>query len=490
MSKFSGYTHFHISGCTSLHPSCGNIVCMDKKTLGSRIPPQDIDAEKALLGSIMLSPESIHDISDIVTPASFYYAKHRIIFAGMRDLSDKREPIDLVSVTNKLKDKKLYDSIGGAPYVSDILSSVPSSSNIRYYAEVVQKKYLLRKLISASNEVSDLGYSEHLELEEVLESAEKKIYEITNISSAGQKFTVLKDTIHEAWNRLERLHDGNNELRGVPTGIKPLDEKLSGLQKTDLIILAARPSVGKTSFALELARNAAFIHKVPVGVFSLEMGVEQLVDRMMAAEAKVDLWKLRTGRLSLEEDFERIRNSLDAFDKAPIMIDDQAANSINRMRSVIRRYNIENEKPLGLIIVDYLQLMSTSKNYDSMVNQVTEISRSLKALAKEFNLPVLALSQLSRAVEARGGRPRLSDLRDSGSIEQDADVVMFLHRETKEEDSFGSYDLDVLIEKHRNGPTGEIKLKFDAKKMSFSDVAGGFDDFSLPAMPDFDPSQF
>jgi replicative DNA helicase len=220
------------------------------------------------------------------------------------------------------------------------------------------------------------------------------------------------------------------------------------------------------------------------------MGVEQLVDRMMAAEAKVDLWKLRTGRLSLDEDFERIRNSLDRFNKAPILIDDQAANSISRMRSVIRRYNLEHDTPIGLIIVDYLQLMSTSKNYDSMVNQVTEISRSLKALAKEFNVPVLALSQLSRAVEARGGRPRLSDLRDSGSIEQDADVVMFLHRENKEEDTFGSYDLDVMIEKHRNGPTGEVKLKFDAKKMSFTDVAKGFDDFSFPAMPGFDPANF
>ena len=407
------------------------------------------------------------------------------------DLSAKKEPIDLVFVSTKLKEKKQFEAIGGASYLSDIISGVPSSSNIAYYAEIIRKKSILRNLISASNQVSDLGYSEEKDLEFVLEEAEKKIYNITNVSNTAQKFTALKDTLEPAWERIEKLHSESHILRGVPTGIALLDDKLSGLQKTDLIILAARPSVGKTSFALEIARNAALKHGVPVGLFSLEMGVEQLVDRMMSAEAKVDLWKLRTGRLSLDEDFDRIRNSLARFNDAPILIDDQAANSITRMRSVIRRYNLENDKPIGLVIIDYLQLISTSKNYDSMVNQVTEISRSLKALAKEFNVPVLALSQLSRAVEARGGRPRLSDLRDSGSIEQDADVVMFLHRENREEDNFGSYDLDVLIEKHRNGPTGEIKLKFDAKKLSFNGIAQGFsEDFAFPAMPDFDPNNF
>lgn len=464
---------------------------MDRKEkLEIRIPPQDLEAEKALLGSIMIAPESIYDIFDVISRDSFYAEKNKLIYEVMSELSARREPIDLVSVSNRLKEKKIYDSIGGGTYLSDLINSVPSSSNSTYYAEIIRKKFILRNLISAANHVGELGYNEHNPIEETLEEAEKKIYNITNISSNSQKFTALKDTIDSAWSRLERLHDNKGELRGVPTGIKPLDEKLSGLQKTDLIILAARPSVGKTSFALEIARNAAFKNNVPIGIFSLEMGTEQLVDRMMAAEAKVDLWKLRTGRLSLDEDFERIRNSLDSFNRAPILIDDQAANSITRMRSVVRRYNLENKDPIGLVIVDYLQLMSTNKNYDSMVNQVTEISRSLKALAKEFNVPVLALSQLSRAVEARGGRPRLSDLRDSGSIEQDADVVMFLHRENKEEDTFGSYDLEVLIEKHRNGPTGEIKLKFDAKKMSFTDVAGGFDDFTIPSMPVFNPEDF
>jgi replicative DNA helicase len=454
-----------------------------KQTLGGRIPPQDLDAEKALLGSIMLSPESVHDISEIISKDSFYSEKHRLLYENMLELSNRREPIDLVSVTHKLKEKKIFDSIGGTTYLSELLNSVPSSANIAYYAQIIRKKQILRNLISASNEISELGYSEQEELADTLEQAEKKIYSITSVTNGNQRFTSIKETLDEAWGRLERLHDNKHELRGVPTGIAPLDEKLSGLQKTDLIILAARPSVGKTSFALELARNAAMKSNVPVGVFSLEMGVEQLVDRMMAAEAKVDLWKLRTGRLSLDEDFERIKNSLDKFNKAPILIDDQAANSITRMRSVIRRYNVEHDAPIGLVIVDYLQLMSTSKNYDSMVNQVTEISRSLKALAKEFNVPVLALSQLSRAVEARGGRPRLSDLRDSGSIEQDADIVMFLHRENKEEDTFGSYDLDVLIEKHRNGPTGEIKLKFDAKKMSFTETTNSYDGLGVVNSP-------
>jgi replicative DNA helicase len=460
-----------------------------KQTLGARIPPQDLDAEKALLGSIMLSPESVHDVTDSISRDSFYSEKHKILYENMLDLSSRREPIDIVSVTHKLKEKKIFDSIGGSMYLTEILSSVPSSANIVYYAQIIRKKQILRNLISASNEISELGYSEQEELADTLENAEKKIYSITSVTNGNQKFTAIKDTLDEAWGRLERLHDNKHELRGVPTGIPLLDDKLSGLQKTDLIILAARPSVGKTSFALELARNAAMKSGVPTGIFSLEMGVEQLVDRMMAAEAKVDLWKLRTGRLSLDEDFERIKNSLDRFNKAPILIDDMAANSITRMRSVIRRYNIEHDTPIGLVIVDYLQLMSTSKNYDSMVSQVTEISRSLKALAKEFNVPVVALSQLSRAVEARGGRPRLSDLRDSGSIEQDADIVMFLHRENKEEDTFGSYDLDVLIEKHRNGPTGEIKLKFDAKKMSFTETTGGFDGLQL-APSTFSASDF
>ncbi len=307
-------------------------------------------------------------------------------------------------------------------------------------------------------------------MEELLDQAQKKIYEVTNIASI-HKFVEMKDELDEAWERLDRLHNSQDGLRGVPTGFPKLDEVLSGLQKSDLVILAARPSVGKTSLALDIARQAAVMHNVPVGIFSLEMSSQQLVDRMLAAQASVNSWLLRTGRGLKEDDFSAIRSSLDVLSKAPIFIDDQPGNNILKMRAVARR--LKNEKGLGLIIVDYLQLMMTTKNYDSMVNQVTEISRSLKNLARELDVPVLALSQLSRAVEQRGGKPKLSDLRDSGSIEQDADVVMFIHREDKAkftEDSEKTNIAEILIEKHRNGATGKVELFFNEKKATFQSL--------------------
>jgi replicative DNA helicase len=295
--------------------------------------------------------------------------------------------------------------------------------------------------------------------------------------------------IEETWERIEKLSENTGELRGVPSGFKDLDNKLSGFQKSDLIILAARPSVGKTSLALDFARHAAVKSNIAVAIFSLEMSKEQLVDRMLSAQSQVDGWKLRTSRLSLDEEFARLQQGMHDLMKAPIFVDDKAANSILNMRSVLRRLN--SDRPIGLIIVDYLQLMNTAKSYDNMVNQVTEISRSLKGLAKEFNVPVIALSQLSRAVESRGGRPRLSDLRDSGSIEQDADVVMFIHRE----DKYGTNDggdkknvVEILIEKHRNGPTGIVELYFDDKKTSFLSVEKSeFGDFVMPQVnaPEF-----
>jgi len=279
----------------------------------------------------------------------------------------------------------------------------------------------------------------------------------------------LKEALPEAWERLDKLHNSKEELRGVSSGYKDLDNKISGFQKSDLIILAARPSMGKTSLALDIARKAAVHNNVPVGIFSLEMGAQQLVDRMLSAEANVDSWKLRTGNLSADEEFQKIRDSLEKLSKAPLFIDDQPGNNIINMRSAARR--LKSEHGLGLIIVDYLQLMTTSKHYDSMVNQVTEISRSLKSLAREIDVPVIALSQLSRAVEQRRDRPRLSDLRDSGSIEQDADLVMFIHRDDKFNDNSDKPNVaEILIEKHRNGPTGKIELYFDEKKTSFLSI--------------------
>ncbi len=434
-----------------------------------RIPPQSIDSERAILGSIMLRPGALGEIIDLISPVTFYSQKHSLIYETMLDLSLKNEPIDLVSLTHLLKEKKLLENIGGSTYITELVNTVPSSTNIKHYAEIVYKKFVLRSLIDAGEFISELAFNEGTEaIDEVLDSAEKKVFAVTD-SPKGQQFISIKETLTTAWERLERLHNTKDELRGIPTGFASLDNLLAGFQKSDLIILAARPSMGKTTLALDIARLVATKHNVPVGIFSLEMSSQQLVDRMLAADSKVNAWNLRTGRLSGDSDFSKIRDSLDKLSKAPIYIDDQSSSSILRMRSVSRR--LKAEHGLGLIIVDYLQLMTTSKNYDSMVNQVTEISRSLKSLARELDVPVLALSQLSRAVEARGGKPRLSDLRDSGSIEQDADVVMFIHREDKYNENSDKPNIaEILIEKHRNGPTGKVELFFDERTTSFLDL--------------------
>lgn len=444
-----------------------SMVSNNKKSL--RVPPQNIDAEKAVLGSIMLRPGAIHEVNDIIIPESFYASKHGVIYKIMLELSAKGEPIDILSLSHKLEEKGLLEQIGGNSYLGELTSGVPASTNIKYYADIVNKKNILRKIIEAGDHISELGFKEEIEdVFEVLDQAEKKMMSI-NGGTSSHAFHSMKDSLPEAWERLEKLHESKGELRGVPTGFHDLDQYLSGLQKSDLIILAARPSVGKTTLALDIARQASLKHETPTVIFSLEMSTQQLVDRMLAAESRVNAWNLRTGNLSTETEFSKIRDSLDRLSKAPIFIDDMAGNSITRMRSVCRR--VKAEHGLGLIIVDYLQLMSTSKNYDNMVNQVTEISRSLKGLAKEFNVPVIALSQLSRAVESRGGRPRLSDLRDSGSIEQDADVVMFIHREDKGKDESEKTNIaEILIEKHRNGPVGKVELYFDEKTTTFVSV--------------------
>lgn len=438
-----------------------------------RIPPQNIEAEAALLGSIMLRPEAVNEVLDLVKPESFYSEKYRIIFRTMLELFSKSTPIDLLSLRSRLGEKNLLEQIGGSSFLAGLVSNVPSSTNAKHYAEIVQKKHMMRSLIGAAEYISELGFDEAGDFEEILDRAEKSIFEVTNFSGV-HKFVELKDTLAEAWDRLDRLHKSKNTLRGIATGFKELDNKLAGLQNSDLIILAARPSMGKTALALDIARQTAVSHGTPVGIFSLEMSSQQLVDRMLAAESRVDAWKLRTGKLSVEAEFEKIRDSLDKLSKAPIYIDDQPGNNILKMRSVARR--LKSEKGLGLLIVDYLQLMvpTNTRYHDNLVQQVTEISRSLKHLARELDIPVLALSQLSRAVESRGGRPRLSDLRDSGSIEQDADVVMFIHREDKYNENSDKPNIaEIMIEKHRNGPTGKIELYFDDKKAMFLPLEKG-----------------
>lgn len=440
------------------------------KNPGLRLPPQNIDSEKALLGSIMLKPESINDVFDIVTGDSFYSEKHRIIFNGMMDLNNKSEPIDLLSLSTKLKEKKQLDQIGGSSYLTELVNVVPSAANIKHYADIVQRKFMMRNLISTADEISELGYQEEHDIEHVLDHAQSSILKVTN-SPTLQKFVALKDTLSEAWERLEHLHQSKDELRGVRSGFKGLDTMLAGFQKSDLIILAARPSMGKTALALDIARQTAVHYNTSVAIFSLEMSAQQLVDRMLAAQSSVNAWKLRTGKLTSDEEFDKLRQALDVLSKAPIYIDDKAANTVLQMRSVARR--LKHEKGLGLVVVDYLQLMAPTqgRSNDSMVQQVTEISRSLKAMARELDVPVIALSQLSRAVEQRRGRPRLSDLRDSGSIEQDADVVMFIHRDDKmNENSDRPNIAEILIEKHRNGPTGKVELYFDEQKTTFLSI--------------------
>lgn len=471
----------------------GSYESYDRKVLedplrGSRVPPQDLESEKALLGSLLLSSDALFDIADVINSKSFYAAKHQIIYETIEQLVNNKEPIDILTVSAALRSTKNFDQIGGAPYLSELLGLVGSAANIKYYAQIVKKKELLRKLIEATTHIGEIAYEETETLESILEESEKSIYEITMKGGSSDRLIGFNELIDETWARIEKMSESGSGMRGTPSGFKELDNKLSGFQPSDLIILAARPSVGKTSLALDFARNAAVKHNIPVAIFSLEMSKEQLVDRMLSAQSQVDSWKLRTAKLSLDEEFQRLQQGMHELMKAPIYVDDKAANTILNMRSTLRRLN--SDRPIGLIIVDYLQLMGTSRQYDNMVNQVTEISRSLKALAKEFNAPVIALSQLSRAVESRGGKPRLSDLRDSGSIEQDADVVMFIHREDKygTEDTGRKNIVEILIEKHRNGPTGVVELFFDDKKTSFLSVEKSeFGDFSLPPVqvPEF-----
>jgi len=434
-----------------------------------KVPPQNLEAEMAVLGSIMLRPEAIYEVEDILISNTFYAQKHALIFENMQELATRHEPIDLISLTARLTEKKILDACGGASYLTELTNAVPSSSSVKHYADIVLKKHILRKLIHAADEITDVSYNEDSdEIDSILDHAEKKILNIT-ATPKGQKFVSIKHTLNGAWERIEKLHENPGELRGIPTGFRDLDNLLAGFQKSDLIILAARPSVGKTTLALDFARLAAIKNNVPVGIFSLEMDAQQLVDRMLAAESRVNSWNLRTGKLSMDAEFSRLRDAMDRLSKAPIYIDDTASNNIARMRSFARR--LKAEHGLGMIIVDYLQLMSPTKNYDSMVNQITEISHALKALARDLEVPVIALSQLSRAVESRGGKPRLSDLRDSGSIEQDADVVMFIHREDKYKNQDEKTNIaEILIEKHRNGPVGKAELYFDERMSTFLDL--------------------
>lgn len=429
-----------------------------------------------MLGCLMLDKDAILKIVDFLQVKDFYRSTHQAIYRSMVDLFEKRDPIDILSVTTRLRETAELEKIGGQAYLAELVNSVPTASNIAYYSRIVQRKRILRDLITASYDIAQLGYREEEDIEILLDQAEKRIFGISE-RTLTQNFTPVRASLEEAFDRIDKLTRQEGETRGVPTGFIDLDNYLAGLQKSDLIILAARPSLGKTALALDIVRNVATQKKLPVGLFSLEMSREQLVDRLIASQADVDLWRIRTGNLSSsgdDNDFLRIQNALGILSEAPIYIDDSPSPNIIQMRAMARRLQAEHD--LALLVVDYLQLITPRTNSESMVQQVTEISRSLKALARELNVPVLALSQLSRAVEQRHPSiPRLSDLRDSGSIEQDSDVVLFIHRPKNEQENTTSNTAEIHIAKHRNGPTGKIQLYFDEKRVSFKDIAKNFE---------------
>ena len=437
-----------------------------------KLPPQNIEAEKSLLGCLMLDKNAIIKVADFLQPRDFYKSVHQEIYQAILDLFSRNEEIDLVSITNRLKEKNKLEQIGGRAYLTEIINSVPDAFHILNYAKIVQKKRILRDLIEASYEIGALGYNEEEDIDIILDKAEKRIFSIAQ-KSLTQRFLPLKEELEDAFERIDKLSKHKGMPRGVSTGFSALDNILSGLQKSDLIILASRPSIGKSSLALDIARYVGAYQKLPVGIFSLEMSRDQIVDRLIAAQAEVDLWKLRTGHLSSQgedNDFTRIQNALGVLSEAPIFIDDAGTSNVLQMRAMARR--LQAEYGLALLIVDYLQLIEPRNQSVSMVQQMTEVSHSLKGLAKELNVPVLALSQLSRAVEQRTPPiPRLSDLRESGSIEQDADVVLFIYREEKyKPDTLRKHIADIIIAKHRNGPVGKIELYFNESLASFRNL--------------------
>lgn len=437
-----------------------------------KLPPQDIEAEQSVLGALMLDRSAIIKVSDILKPDDFYDPKHTKIYEVIFELFERSEPIDILSVSQRLKDKKQLADVGGSAYLSDLVAGVPTATHVPHYARMVKQKKVLRDLIRASAEINERAFDTSKDTEDLLDEVEQKIFSISQ-KSRPQNFVHIKDELKVAYERIEKLHQGGRSLRGIPTGFDDLDNNyLSGLQKSDLIVLGARPSLGKTSLCLDIARHAAIKSGIPVGIFSLEMSRDQIIDRLIAAEAQVPLWKLRTGRLSDDISFEMIQSALDRLSKSPIYIDDTPSANIIELRSMARRLQVEHG--LGLLIVDYLQLIHPRSFTDNMVSAMTEVSRGLKGLARELQVPILAAAQLSRAVEQRDHKiPRLSDLRETGAIEQDADVVLFIYRKDRdriEVEPEEQNTAEIIIAKHRNGPLGSVQLKFDQDKVSFRTI--------------------
>lgn len=425
-----------------------------------KLPPQNIDAEQSLLGALLIDKDAIVKISEILHPANFYRTEqHGLIFEAIQDLFERREPIDLVTVTEELKRKSIYDKVGGSAYLASLVNLVPTSAHIEHYAKIIKDHAIRRNLISQATALVQRAYDEGERVEDLLESAEAGIFSLSQ-EHVSRDFLPIKDALTESFDRLDELQKSSGKLRGVPTGFRDLDSKLAGMQASNLIILASRPGQGKTSMALNIAQYVAVTAGLPIGMFSLEMSQEELVDRLLVAQADIEAWKLKTGRLD-EKDFDKLSLAMGELAEAPIYIDDTPGISISEMRTKARRLQIEHG--LKLLIVDYLQLIK-GRNLENRVQEVSEISQNLKNLARELKVPILAISQLSRAVEQRGSRrPQLADLRESGAIEQDADVVMFIYREDLEHIEQVTLD----IQKHRNGPIGEIQLVFRADRTKF-----------------------
>ncbi len=422
-------------------------------------PPHDLEAERSVLGAILIDPEAIIKVADLINEDSFYLPAHQIIFKAMRELYEEGEPIDVITVTSKLRKTKSLKKVGGAAFIAKLSSSFALSSNIEAYAKLIKENFIKRRLISLSAKLSKIALDPSKDARDILDEAEQEVFGISQISSK-KNFVKLNDILIDSFERIEKLQGNDSKLRGIPTGFQDLDNMLAGLQKSNLIILAARPGMGKTAFSLNIAQHVAVKEKKKVAFFSLEMSKEELVDRLLVAQADIDAWALKTGRLK-EQDYMKLSDAMGVLSKAKLFIDDTPGLSIYDMRTRARR--LMTEHGIDLLIVDYLQL-AHGRNRDNRVLEVGEISQGLKNIARELKIPVLSLAQLSRAVESRGEKkPQLSDLRESGSIEQDADVVMFLYR--KDEDIRESVTLKIA--KHRNGTIGEIDLYFRGDRIRF-----------------------
>ena len=427
--------------------------------MNPKIPPHDLEAEQSLLSAVLIDDEAIIKVSDHLKPESFYKRNHQLIYESMIQLYESREAIDVVTLTNQLKKNKALTKVGGASAIAKLSNLVSTGANAESYAKLVKEYFIKRQLISLGGEMAELAFDSSKSAQDVLDQAESKVFKVSQ-THAVQEFIPIKDTLVESFERLDELQKNQGELRGMPTGFQDLDNMLAGMQKSNLLILAARPAMGKTAFALNITQNMAVKYKKKVGFFSLEMSKEELVDRLLVAQADIDAWKLKTGKLN-QQDFLKISDAMGVLAEAQLFIDDTPGLSIYDMRTKARR--LMSEHQIDLIVVDYLQL-AHGRTRDNRVHEVGEISQGLKNIARELRVPVLALSQLSRAIESRGEKnPQLSDLRESGSIEQDADVVMFLYR--KDEDI--REQITLKIAKHRNGPTGELELFFRGDRVKF-----------------------